>query len=183
MIMIIGVMNGLNLIFDNGVCKMIINVYSYQDALDSIREGNNKNWISIRDVGYSYLYEQIDKAKNILELYFDDVRDYDIEIGLLHPFYDRKYKKSGLIVFDSEMADRIKLFVDKIFDNGEVLNIHCWAGRSRSQGIFNVLNQYYNLFIEDNKEDFLKNIKNNNEKFMGNSDVIKIMQEVFFKVV
>ena len=35
----------------------------------------------------------------------------------------------------------------------------------------------------DNKEDFLKNIKNNNEKFMGNSDVIKIMQEVFFKVV
>lgn len=162
---------------------MIINVFSYQDALESIKNGNTKNWISIRDTGYSYLYQKIDQlCQNVLQLYFDDVRLYDIKNNLLHPFYDKKYKRSGLITFDESHAEQIKEFVEGINRINQSLNIHCFAGKSRSQAIFNVLNVYYNLYLNYNKKDFIENLNLNNENFMGNSDVIKIMQEVFYQV-
>ena len=60
-------------------------------------------------------------------------------------------------------------------------NIHCYAGRSRSQAIGYVLNQYFNLYLKHNKEDFKRNLLSNNEKFMGNPDVIKVMNEVLYQ--
>ena len=37
------------------------------------------------------------------------------------------------------------------------------------------------FFESYNKEDFKRNLLSNNEKFMGNPDVIKVMNEVLYK--
>lgn len=160
---------------------MVINVYSYNEAKNNFLE-HPKNWISIRDFGYSNIYEEIDaKCKNILELYFDDVTNQDIKSGALHPFYQRAYMTRGLVCFSEEMAEKIVDFAEKVYNKEEELNVHCWAGKSRSQAIGHCLNIYYNLFKETNKEDYCKNIFRNNGKFNGNYDVIRIMNQILYK--
>ena len=154
---------------------MIINIYSYNDAKLIFNE-KPKNWISVRDLGYSHLYEDMDeKCSNVLELYFDDVTNQDIQSGALHPFYRKAYMARGLICFSEEMARDIVKFAEKVYNKGEELNIHCWAGKSRSQAIGHCLNIYYNLYLKKNDKDYLRNLNKSNGKFHGNYDVIRIM--------
>ena len=42
------------------------------------------------------------------------------------------------------------------------------------------LNIFFNLFLENNEEDFHRNIQKANYKFMPNQDVLKIMNQVLF---
>ena len=154
---------------------MKINVYSYHNAIENLSD-HKKNWISVRDLGYSNVYSGLDdNAENILELYFDDVTEQDIKTNTLHPFYQRAYMKRGLICFDDDMAKKIIEFSKDVFEKNEELNIHCWAGRSRSQAIGFCLNVYFNMFKQKNEIDYLRNIKYNMENFIGNYDVIRIM--------
>lgn len=160
---------------------MIINVFSYENAIANLDE-HPENWISIRDYGYSHVYKELDEyGSNILEVYFDDVTEYNIKCDTLHPFYKRAYMRRGLVCFNEEMAKSIIDFADDIYKKDEELNIHCWAGKSRSQAVGYCLNQYYNLYLSRNKNDFLKNIDNNMDMFLGNYDVIRTMTDVLYK--
>lgn len=163
---------------------MIINVYSYKEAENQvlINKNKRKNWISIRDFGYEHLYRQFDEVckKNILIIEFDDVTRFNEHHHLMHPFYETLAAKRNLIHFDKEMAEKIIKFADYIYDKNEELNIHCWAGKSRSQAVGYCLNQYYNLFVENNEEDFIRNLENSIDKFIGNYDVIKIMEKTLY---
>lgn len=154
---------------------MKINIYSYKNAAKNLKE-HKKNWISVRDLGYSNIYEELDDyAENVLELYFDDVTDHDIHTNTLHPFYQRAYLRRGLVCFTEDHARQIISFSNNVYNRKEELNIHCWAGRSRSQAIGYCLNNYYNLFVECNKEDYLYNLNNSIDRFIGNYDVIRIL--------
>lgn len=160
---------------------MIINIFSYEKAKQNLKK-HPKNWISIRDLGYSNLYEDLDNnASNVLELYFDDVTDYNIKCDTLHPFYKKAYMKRGLVCFNNEHAKNIIDFTNNIYNKDEELNIHCWAGKSRSQAIGYCLNTYYNCFLNHNKNDYIKNINNSIKCFIGNYDVIRIMTEELYK--
>lgn len=160
---------------------MKINIKSYKSALEDLSD-HKRNWISIRDLGYSNIYNELDSvAENILELYFDDVTSHDVKCETLHPFYKLAYMKRGLVCFDEDMAKKIISFANGVFERGEELNIHCWAGRSRSQAIGYCLNIYFNLFKSKNEEDYLRNVNNSIDKFIGNYDVIRIISQELYK--
>lgn len=168
-------MEGLNI-------KMIINVYSLDKANKKILSDikSQKNWISIRDYGYSELYKYINICKNICIIEFDDVTYYEEKHDLLISFFKKIKEKREFIHFTEDHAKKILNFAIDIFNKNEELNIHCYAGKSRSQAVGYVLNQYFNLYLTNNKEDFIRNIMHNNEKFMGNTDVIKVMNKILY---
>lgn len=161
---------------------MKINIFSYNNAESFFtkNESYRKNWISIRDIGFEYLYKKMDElCENIHIIKFDDVTEFNIKHDLLHPFYKRELKKRDLITFNSKMARDIINFTNKL-NNKDILNIHCWAGKSRSQAIGYCLNQYYNLFLDNNEEDFIRNMQYSVNDFVGNYDVIKIMNKELY---
>ena len=163
---------------------MRINIFSYKNAQELILKDEifRKNWISIRDVGFEYLYEDIDKyCKNVLELKFDDVTMFNIEHDLLHPFYVKVKEKRELVLFNEKLAQQVIDFSSDIFYKNEELNIHCWAGKSRSQGLGFVLNQYFNLYLTKNLNDYKDNLNNNIDNFLGNFDVIRLMTKQLYK--
>lgn len=164
---------------------MYINVFSYKKAVEYLYMGDSylKNWISIRDKNYEYLYKDLDiGTSNVLILFFDDVTNYSIKHNLIHPIYKEISKSRNLILFNKSIAKSILDFTNNIFNNNpnDILNIHCWAGKSRSQAIGYVLNIYYNLYLSNNIKHFQRNIQHNNQNFIGNQDVIKIMNEICF---
>lgn len=162
---------------------MEINVFSYLDAEKQFVENPKyqKNWISIRDIGYERIYEPMDKyCKNILILQFDDITQYNIKHGLIHPFYKREMKKRELIYFNENIARQIIKFTNSVYRKNESLNIHCWAGKSRSQAIGFCLNQYYNMFCENNEEDYISNLTNSIGNFNGNYDVVRILTKEIY---
>lgn len=162
---------------------MKINVYSLKRANELILSDINlqKNWISIRDVGYPEIYKYIRSiCKNVCVIEFDDVTHYQVEHNLLHPYFNKIMENRDLIYFNEEHAKQIINFAKHVFDSGEELNIHCYAGKSRSQAVGYVLNQYFNLYLTQNLEDYKRNICYNNEKFMANSEVIKVFNKVLF---
>ena len=131
---------------------MKINVFSYLNAEKKFLQNQKyrRNWISIRDFGYEYLYAKMDEyCKNVLIIQFDDVLKYNVQRNIWHPFYAREIKKRELVYFNENMAKQIIRFANDVYNKGQMLNIHCWAGKSRSQAIAFCLNQYYNLFWED----------------------------------
>lgn len=161
---------------------MKINVYSLRKTNELILSDikYQKNWISIRDYGYPELYKYVNICKNVCIVEFDDVTYYNEEHNLLHPFFDEVREKRELIHFNKDHANKIINFAKDIFYNNEELNIHCFAGRSRSQAVGYVLNQYFNLYLSNNLKDFKRNIMYNNDKFMANTDVIKVMNSVLY---
>ena len=84
-----------------------------------------------------------------------------------------------VILFDNKMARDIINFTNQ-FNKNDMINIHCWAGKSRSQAIGYCLNQYYNLFMDNNEEDFIRNLNQSINRFNGNHDVIKVMNQELF---
>ena len=150
---------------------MKIKVYSLPEA-DEIIEDVRGNWISIRDKGYDELYKKIDEnADDCLVLYFDDIDPYGVRNNLIHPFYAKQFESREPIYFDKEMASDIYGWA---IDKKEV-NIHCFAGVSRSQAVGHVLNIFFNC-LEGNETDFFDSIP----KFtMMNPQVVNIMMNVF----
>lgn len=161
---------------------MIINVMSLHRATNVIIDNKHlKNWISIRDNGYPEIYIAIDKfCNNVCALEFDDITHYNVTHDLIMPMYKEIKEKRELIYFDKTHAKQIIEFADKIYRSGEELNIHCFAGKSRSQAVGYALNVYYNLYLNDNQEHFLRNLEVNNYKFMPNSEILQIMNDVLY---
>lgn len=148
---------------------MKINVYSLEEAVRNINGGS---WISIRDKGFEHLYESIDnRADDVLALYFDDVDPYRVKYNLIHSFYVERYKTREPIYFNKDMASDIYNFV---LGKKEV-NIHCFAGVSRSQAVGHVINIFFNC-LQGDEEDFIKSIPNYS---MVNPLVIDVMMRVF----
>lgn len=160
--------------------KMLINVFSKVGAEEESRRLKGRgNWISIRDVekqntlGYSV-------AGNVLELFFDDVTPYIVECDIMHPYYKDRMKERALIYFDESMARKILEFSNNVFEQQgslAIMNIHCWAGKSRSQAIAESLNIFYNLVRENRPAHYARNIRHNFDNFIGNTHVFKIMNQ------
>ena len=78
------------------------------------------------------------------------------------------------ILFNEDMAHAIMRFVD---DGKLALLVHCTAGISRSGAVGEVLNWYFNRYLETNTaddEDFVEN----NRQILPNTIVRRIMLEV-----
>ena len=78
------------------------------------------------------------------------------------------------ILFNEDMAHAIMRFVD---DGKISLLVHCTAGISRSGAVGEVLNWYFNRYLESNTaddEDFVQN----NRQILPNTIVRRIMLEV-----
>lgn len=161
---------------------MIINIFSYKKVKEIIHlEEYKRNWISVRDYGYEHLYSDLDNnGENILKVYFDDVTNFNIKHDLIHPIYKEIIKNRNFILFSNEQANQILDFAHKIYKSKETLNIHCWAGKSRSQAIGYVLNNYFNLFLENNKIDYIRNLEQCSRNFMPNPDVLKILNQTLY---
>ena len=163
---------------------MKINVYPFKIVKKLIASNKlpTKNWISIRDIGYDYLYDELnDHVENLLIIHFDDVTESNIRTNTIHPVYKKLIGERKFVLFDNNMARKIIDFSTEVYKKHEDLNIHCWAGKSRSQAVGYVLNQYFNLYLENNKKDFLFNLNNSLNTFRGNFDVIRVMNEELYK--
>lgn len=155
---------------------MKIQVFPYKQLEQIITKQPIENIISIRDIGYDELYKTLDSnTKNILIVQFDDVTAFSIKNKMIHEFYEYKSKNRKLVLFNEDMAKEIIKFADSIYKANETLTIHCWAGRSRSQAVAYVLNNYYNLLKENNLEDYKNNLSQFLNDFHGNQDVIRIL--------
>ena len=124
----------------------------------------NKNIISIFSKFY---YSPFEDRFNILKLQFDDVTDED-----------KKNYPTEYIYFDEELAKKIHVFIDNMNLNFP-LYIHCDAGISRSGAVGDVLNDYFNKYLGDNKEDS-KYFNDNNNHIFPNSLVKRLLKEELF---
>lgn len=133
-------------------------------------------------IGYNEIYKTIDKkAKNVKVFTFDDVTEFQFSHNIMHPFYKIASDNRGLIYFDHAMAKQIKQFAEQIwFKHLGELNIHCYAGKSRSQAIASSLNTYINLFLSHNKLDYLYNIQKFNVKHHPNPEILQIMNKALY---
>lgn len=99
-----------------------------------------KNIISI----YSQnSYSPFSDRWNILKLEFDDVTD-DFRNDL---------NSNDYLFFNEDHAKQIKKFADEMNKNHEFY-VHCDAGVSRSGAVGYVFNEYFNKYLEDNKDDY-----------------------------
>lgn len=82
--------------------------------------------------------------------------------------------------FDKQDAKHIHEFARDIIDDGsKPIYIHCDAGVSRSGAVGYILNEYYNKFLTDNKEDYdFFNLKNSH--ILPNPLVVRLLKKEFF---
>ena len=100
---------------------------------------------------------------NILKLRFDDaVEDPD----------------HTLVLFDAAMAGKIVRFVRRI-DTSRLLFVNCGAGVSRSGAVGEVLNDYFNRYLEFNAldDEYFRRL---NPQIQGNPLVRRILREALF---
>ena len=153
---------------------MKINFYSYEEASRISEKKKNMPWISIRDVGYEEHYSKINEnSNNVCSLVFDDVDHGRVSCGMIASFYRSQYTVRKPVYFTEGMAEGILFFC---LDNRELINIHCWAGISRSSAVAFVIN---NFFGDDDFEENYKKI--NNPEVAMNCEVIKVMTDVFYR--
>ena len=103
------------------------------------------------------------EGENILKLRFDDaVEDPD----------------HTLVLFDAAIAAEIVRFIRKI-DPGRLLFVNCGAGISRSGAVGEVLNDYFNKFLERNAldDEYFRRL---NPQIQGNPLVRRILREALF---
>ena len=104
-------------------------------------------------------------GENILRLQFDD--------ATADP-------ECSLTLFDDSMAERIASFV-KTFDSRKLLFVNCSAGVSRSGAVGEVLDEYFNVYLEKNLLDheyFLRQ----NPQIQGNSLVRRLLRRALIGV-
>lgn len=127
------------------------------------------NFITIRDHKVETPVLNFHKDSNVLSLMFDDVEESD-EQEILERFH--------YIVFNECMAKQIHDFVDRI-DKDKTLYINCHAGVSRSGAVGLILNEYFNRFLDDNKDDY-KDFFENNRQIIPNATVSSILKYELF---
>ena len=85
--------------------------------------------------------------------------------------------QGNAVLFNAAMAQQIMRFVD----DGELpLLVHCTAGISRSGAVGEVLNWYFNRYLERNAaddEDFTKNNRQIMPNFIVRRIMLKVLQE------
>ena len=104
-------------------------------------------------------------GENILRLQFDD--------ATADP-------ECSLTLFDESMAERIASFV-KTFDSRKLLFVNCSAGVSRSGAVGEVLDEYFNVYLEKNPLDheyFLRL----NPQIQGNSLVRRLLRRALIGI-
>ena len=102
-------------------------------------------------------------GENILKLRFDDaVEDPD----------------RTLVLFDAGIAGEIVRFIRKI-DPARLLFVNCGAGISRSGAVGEVLNDYFNKYLERNEldDEYFRRL---NRQIQGNPLVRRILREALF---
>ena len=102
-------------------------------------------------------------GENILKLRFDD--------ALVDPDHT-------LVLFDADLAGEIVQFIRKI-DPSRMLFVNCGAGISRSGAVGEVLNDYFNKYIESNAQDD-EYFRRMNRQIQGNPLVRRILREALF---
>lgn len=127
------------------------------------------NFITIRDHKVETPVLNFHKDSNVLSLMFDDVEESD-EQEILERFH--------YIVFNEDMAKEIHDFVERI-DKNKTLYVNCHAGVSRSGAVGIVLNEYFNRFLENNKDDY-EYFFENNKQIIPNSTVSRILKYELF---
>ena len=82
------------------------------------------------------------------------------------------------MLFDAELAAEIVRFIRKI-DPGRLLFVNCGAGISRSGAVGEVLNDYFNKFLERNAldDEYFRRL---NPQIQGNPLVRRILREALF---
>ena len=78
------------------------------------------------------------------------------------------------VLFNEDMAHAIMRFVD---DGKLPLLVHCTAGISRSGAVGEVLNWYFNRYLENNTADD-EDFEQNNRQIMPNTIVRRIMLKI-----
>ena len=102
-------------------------------------------------------------GENILKLRFDDaVED----------------PEHTLVLFDAGIAGEIVRFVRRI-DTSRLLFVNCGAGISRSGAVGEVLNDYFNKYLERNELDD-EYFRRMNRQIQGNPLVRRILREALF---
>lgn len=104
------------------------------------------------------------EGKNILRLQFDDATE--------NPNGD-------LTLFSVEMAHQIKDFIAGV-DQSKELFVNCAAGISRSGAVGDVLNEYFNRYLEFNAVDDYY-FKQYNRQIMPNPLIRRLLYDVFFE--
>ena len=157
---------------------MKINVYDYVTANNYYNEDHY--WISIRDFGKNDYFVP---GNNTLVLVFDDVDPFRVENGIIHDYYAREFLKRNPIYFNKLMSRKCFNIAINAFLQRKDLNIHCFAGMSRSQAVAYVLNIYVNKFLENNDKDFTRNIVNSLHRQMVNPLVLNIMSDTLTEIL
>lgn len=123
----------------------------------------NKYIISIYSNGCKSPFEP---RYNILTLCFDDITE----------------KENNGIHFSESQAKDIMNFIKEIpLNNHKLFYIHCDAGISRSGAVGYMLNEYFNKFLQDNKEDN-NYFQDNNLHILPNPEVVRILKHTMFDV-
>ena len=108
--------------------------------------------------------EEYLKHPHLLTLTFDDICNEP----------ETSEDLGNAVLFNEAMAQQIMRFVD---DGKLPLLVHCTAGISRSGAVGEVLNWYFNRYLENNTADD-EDFEQNNRQILPNTIVRRIMLEV-----
>ena len=169
---------------------MKLNVYGLNKALNKVKKGGN--WISIRDrytndetnEKYACMDRRIPRyGCRSMTIYFDDIDPYRFYHDMEHPMIKVKFADPSHepVFFGPEHVKEIMDFVSPLWeqDHDVEINIHCWAGKSRSQAVAYYLNIYFNLMLDHDVDAFIENNQRNiTDKIHFNCEVLKVFSQV-----
>lgn len=135
---------------------MKITAYSREAAISEQFNGNEKVWISINDESYE---SPIVRYETLVTQRYDDVAPFHVEIDAIHPYYKREFNSREPIYFNEKMADEVlNLGMHCVLWVSDI-HVHCFAGKSRSVATVQALNEIFNLFYFDNREEYMENLQ------------------------
>ena len=158
--------NGSLFILKRKKMKILVKSRKCIELLNS----STPNWIQNKWIISIYSknsYSPLPDRYNVLKLQFDDVTEVDNYHDFIH--------------FNDKMAEQIMNFIDEneIESHQKDFYVHCDAGISRSGAIGFLLNEYFNKFLFNNKEDNSFFVRNNRQIF-PNPEVKKILRKRMF---
>ena len=124
---------------------------------------SDKYIISIYSNGCKSPFES---SFNVLQLCFDDVTENE-SLGI---HFSQNHAMSVMDFIKDIPANSYKLFY-----------VHCDAGISRSGAIGYMLNEYFNKFLKNNKEDN-RFFQTNNLHILPNPEVVRVLKKVMFNI-
>ena len=125
--------------------------------------------ISIYSSGLGVDWSPFPDRFNVLQLHFDDVTEKDIAVLF-----------ENMVFFDTTQAKAIHEFIEKIpAEDKRMFYVHCDAGVSRSGAVGYLLNEWFNKYLTDNKEDY-EYFKRENNHILLNPLVVRILKEELF---